>query len=54
MNIVGEEASSDITVKVMGGGVNAQSEAVRHGIARALVLHNAEWRPLLKKQDCSH
>ena len=35
-----------------GGGVNAQSEAVRHGIARALVIHNAEWRPLLKKQDC--
>lgn len=49
MDIIEQEASFDITVKVMGGGINAQSEAVRHGIARALVLHNSEWRPLLKK-----
>src|SRR5260221_6180344 len=27
----------DITVKVVGGGITGQSEAIRHGVARALV-----------------
>lgn len=39
----------DITVKVEGGGVSAQADAVRHGIARALVEYDAELRPVLKK-----
>lgn len=39
----------DITVKVQGGGKDGQSEAVRHGIARALVEINPEFRTLLKK-----
>jgi small subunit ribosomal protein S9 len=33
------------SIKVLGGGSNGQSEAVRHGITRALVL----WNPELKK-----
>ena len=37
-----------ISVKVGGGGVRSQAEAVRHGIARALVEWNPELRPLLK------
>lgn len=36
------------TVKVSGGGVHAQAEAVRLGIARALILINPETRPPLK------
>ena len=39
----------DVTVNVEGGGVKGQAEAVRLGIARALVEINAEVRPLLKK-----
>lgn len=37
-----------ISVNVKGGGVRSQAEAVRHGIARALVAWNPELRPLLK------
>ena len=40
--------SMDVSVKVAGGGVNSQAEAVRHGIARALVSWNEELRPVLK------
>mgnify|MGYP001570338797 CR=1 FL=1 len=38
-----------ITAKTRGGGLNAQAEALRHGIARALVLYDAELRKKLKK-----
>ncbi|MDO8515689.1 MAG: 30S ribosomal protein S9 [bacterium] len=38
----------DVTAKVSGGGIHAQAEAVRHGIARALVILNAENRPHLR------
>ena len=39
----------DILATVAGGGVNSSSGAVRLGIARALVLYNAELRKQLKK-----
>ena len=39
----------DVRVTVAGGGVTGQSEAVRHGIARALVAADAELRSPLKK-----
>ncbi|MFZ3054567.1 MAG: 30S ribosomal protein S9 [Minisyncoccales bacterium] len=38
-----------ITVTVKGGGVNSQAEAMRHGIARALVVFNADYRKRLRK-----
>lgn len=37
-----------VTAKVQGGGIRAQSEAVQHGIARALVAYDAELRRPLK------
>jgi len=40
----------DISVRVAGGGVNAQSEAVRHGISRALVAYDAGFKPVLKAE----
>jgi small subunit ribosomal protein S9 len=40
----------DVRVNVDGGGVNGQAEAIRLGIARALVLYNPEYRPALKKE----
>ena len=39
----------DILATVAGGGINGQAGAVRLGIARALVLSNAELRKALKK-----
>ena len=38
-----------ITVRVSGGGLSAQADAVRHGIARALEKVSIELRPTLKK-----
>ncbi len=38
-----------ITVKLVGGGINAQSEALRHGIARALLVYDVQLRGGLKK-----
>ncbi len=39
----------DIYVNVEGGGISGQAGAVRHGITRALLEYNAEFRPVLKK-----
>ena len=38
----------DINATVSGGGVTGQAGAIRHGIARALLLMNEEFRPALK------
>ncbi len=38
-----------VSVRVQGGGISAQSEAVRHGIARALVEFNPEFRKKLRR-----
>ncbi len=37
-----------VTVQTKGGGLNAQSEAIRLGLSRALVEHNEEWKKSLK------
>ena len=48
---VGQEANKyDVTVKVIGGGTTGQTEAVRLGLARALVLLNGDWTPALRKR----
>jgi small subunit ribosomal protein S9 len=39
----------DILINVQGGGPTGQAGAVRHGISRALVEFNPEFRPALKK-----
>ena len=39
----------DARITVTGGGVTGQSEAIRHGVARALIAVNPELRPVLKK-----
>ena len=38
----------DITVKVVGGGVSSQSDAIRHGISKALLEYDPELRKALK------
>lgn len=40
-----------VVVKVQGGGIHSQAEAVRHGIARALVLEDGEAKPKVKKAN---
>jgi small subunit ribosomal protein S9 len=43
------EGQYDVTINVEGGGIKGQAEAVRLGIARALVEFNAESKPALRK-----
>lgn len=38
-----------VTVKLYGGGIRGQAEALRHGISRALVKFNADFRKRLKR-----
>ncbi len=39
----------DIVANVNGGGISGQAGAIRHGVARALLLADETYRPLLKK-----
>ena len=43
------EGRFDIHVNVIGGGESGQAGAVRHGITRALIQHDASLKPALKK-----
>ncbi len=45
---VGEIENFDVMVTVRGGGMSSQAGAIRHGITRALLKHNPDWRPSLK------
>ena len=38
----------DVLVNVKGGGYTGQAGAIRHGIARALLQVDSEYRPVLK------
>ena len=39
----------DVSVNVAGGGPSGQAGAIRHGISRALMEYNADFRPALRK-----
>ncbi len=43
------EGAFDVICNVRGGGKAGQAEAVRHGISRALLAFNQEFRPVLKR-----
>ena len=45
-----QESGYDVAVNVEGGGITGQAEAVRLGIARALVELNPENKPALRKE----
>jgi len=40
----------DVTVNVQGGGISAQAQAIRHGLARALVQYDEGLRGVLKRE----
>lgn len=42
------EGKYDVTVNVNGGGLSGQAGAIRHGITRALLEVNPEYRKILK------
>ncbi|CAN2040933.1 30S ribosomal subunit protein S9 [Candidatus Magnetomoraceae bacterium gMMP-15] len=41
--------SYDVNVKVTGGGISGQAGAIRHGITKALLTANPDFRKVLKK-----
>ncbi|MEN8262635.1 MAG: 30S ribosomal protein S9 [Nitrospirota bacterium] len=50
LNVVAVNGKYDITVRVKGGGFSGQATAIRHGISRALVALNSDFRGKLKKE----
>ena len=48
LELTGNTGKMDIVATVAGGGVSGQAGAIRHGISRALVTLNPEYRPALK------
>ncbi len=46
--LTGLQESFNISVQVKGGGESGQAQAVRHGLARALVKADPNLRPVLK------
>lgn len=49
LKVTGFENSFDVSVKVRGGGVTGQAEAISLGIARALLRADQELRPVLRQ-----
>ncbi len=46
--LTGTDGKFDVKVNVKGGGYTGQAGAIRHGISRALLEVDAEYRPTLK------
>ena len=48
LELVGVTKKYDVAVNVYGGGLSGQAGAIRHGIARALVIHEEKYKPEIK------
>jgi small subunit ribosomal protein S9 len=48
LNITKQDGSVDIKVTVLGSGYSAQADAIRHGISKALVAYDENFRTILK------
>ena len=49
LDLTQTQGQYDVVANVRGGGKSAQASAIRHGITRALLQLNPEFRPVLKK-----
>lgn len=49
LRLTGHIKTFDVSVKVEGGGVNSQAEAIRHGISKALLVFDPSLRLALKR-----
>ena len=49
--LVGKQKDYDVTVKVSGGGLAGQVDAIKLAIAKALTAGSADLRPVLKKAE---
>ena|SRR5690554_6610076 len=51
LRVIGQERSYDITVHVSGGGVSGQRDAIRLGLARAVLKMDPDTKPTLRQHD---
>ena len=51
LTIVKRESEYDVRCSVKGGGLTGQAGAIIHGLARAIVLHEPDLKPTLKKEN---
>lgn len=49
LKVTGLEGKFDINVKVKGGGISGQADAIKLGIARALILYDPSLKSSLKR-----
>jgi small subunit ribosomal protein S9 len=49
LDLTGTRNQFDVKVNVYGGGISGQSVAIRHGISKALLQYNADFKDVLKK-----
>ncbi|MDR1912856.1 MAG: 30S ribosomal protein S9 [Clostridiales bacterium] len=49
LEITGSSGKFDVRINVFGGGFTGQAGAIRHGISRALLQADSDFRPVLKK-----
>ncbi|MFR8192429.1 MAG: 30S ribosomal protein S9 [Lachnospirales bacterium] len=49
LEVTGTTGKFDININVCGGGTTGQAGAIRHGISRALLEADSDFRPALKK-----
>ena len=49
LKLIDQVGKLDVFVTARGGGLSGQAGAIRHGITRALMELNPEYRPILKK-----
>ena len=51
LTIAKRENEYDVRCSVKGGGLTGQAGAIIHGLARAIVLHEPDLKPTLKKEN---
>ena len=49
LDLTGTRNQFDVTINVHGGGISGQSIAIRHGISKALLQYNLDFKDVLKK-----
>ena len=49
LDLTGTRGQFNVIANVKGGGISGQSEAIRHGISKALLQYNPEFKDSLKK-----
>jgi small subunit ribosomal protein S9 len=49
LKLTSMDTSYNISVLVSGGGITGQAEAIRHGVARALLVAHPDLRPALRR-----